>query len=83
MTRALVARPDNNFVWSPWNDTGAALGEIDALLERVSLGSSADSNDLRRLFAPTGPLQELSLSSGWGEAYLKLAERMDEALRRS
>jgi hypothetical protein len=29
------------------------------------------------LFAPTGPLQELSLSSGWADDFLKLASRFD------
>ncbi|HEX8181606.1 MAG TPA: hypothetical protein VF525_18845 [Pyrinomonadaceae bacterium] len=32
------------------------------------------------LFAPTGPMQEVSLSSGWGEEFLALAERFDEAM---
>lgn len=34
-------------------------------------------NSLRNIFAPTGPLQELSLSSGWGEEYLRLAAQLD------
>ncbi len=29
-------------------------------------------------FAPTGPLQEISLANGWGEIYLKLAEQFDK-----
>jgi hypothetical protein len=32
------------------------------------------------LFAPTGPIQEVSISSGWGEAFLSLAERFDAAM---
>lgn len=30
------------------------------------------------LFAPTGSLQEVSLSSGWAETFLKVAERYEE-----
>jgi len=30
------------------------------------------------LFAPTGPIQEVSLSSGWGQEFLELAERFDK-----
>jgi hypothetical protein len=33
------------------------------------------------LFAPTGPIQEVSLSSGWGDMFLELAKRMDAATR--
>ena len=29
------------------------------------------------LFLPTGPLQELALSAGWGDAFLQLADRAD------
>jgi len=29
------------------------------------------------LYVPTGPLQEISISNGWAEAFLKLAEEFD------
>lgn len=31
------------------------------------------------LFAPTGPIQEVSLTSGWANPFLKVAERFDNA----
>ena len=34
--------------------------------------------DISMQFAPTGPLQEISLSNGWSEIYLKLAEQYDK-----
>ena len=34
------------------------------------------------LFAPTGPVQEVSISSGWGEEFLTLASRFDTELSR-
>jgi hypothetical protein len=79
-TRALLARPDNNFGWSSWKNAGAALKEIDALIERVSTGAAPDP-ELRVLFAPTGPIQEVSVSSGWGDTFLQLAERFDDTMR--
>ncbi len=79
-TRALIARPENNFDWSAWEDGAAALREIDALIECVGNGAEPDLQ-LRVLFGPTGPIQEVSLSSGWGEIFLKLAERCDAARR--
>jgi ferredoxin len=39
--------------------------------------------DLSVLFAPTGPIQEVGVSSGWGEAFLELAERFDRAAGRA
>jgi hypothetical protein len=32
------------------------------------------------VFAPTGPMQEVSLSRGWGQEFLTLAERFDAAM---
>lgn len=29
------------------------------------------------LYAPTGPLQEISMANGWSAAYMKLAEEFD------
>ena len=29
------------------------------------------------LFAPTGPIQEISISNGWAETFLKLAKEID------
>ncbi len=80
-TRQLLARPDNNFIWSSWANAAAALGEIDALIEYVGTGAPLDRPEIAVLFAPTGPIQEVSLSSGWGETFLELAARADEALR--
>ncbi|MFF5235251.1 hypothetical protein [Dactylosporangium sp. NPDC000521] len=32
------------------------------------------------LFAPTGPIQEVAISSGWGDAFLEPADRFDAAV---
>ncbi len=80
-TRQLLARPDNNFAWSSWENADAALEEIDALIRRVPMNTQLDQKQLAVLFAPTGPLQEVSLSSGWAEAFLELAARADDAMR--
>lgn len=78
--RDLVARPDNDFAWSSWRDTEHALDEIDGLLSRLRSGEAPDAASMSILFAPTGPMQELSLSSGWGNRFLQLASEFDEAL---
>ncbi len=80
-TRGLLARPNNNFDWSDWEDAEAALREIDLLIESVRTDAIPDATQLGVLFAPTGPIQEVSLSSGWAEPFLKLAERVDHAMR--
>ena len=78
--RDLVARPDNDFAWSSWRDTEDALEEIDSILSRLQRGEIPAMLEMYVLFAPTGPMQELSLSSGWGNRFLGLAEEFDAAI---
>ena len=80
-TRLLLARPENDFAWSSWENAEAALREIDALIASVSDGALPDRRQLAMLFAPTGPIQEVSINSGWGEMFLELAERLDAVMR--
>ncbi|WP_238013109.1 hypothetical protein KZZ52_38975 [Dactylosporangium sp. AC04546] len=77
-TRALLARPGNDFTWSSFGDTASALAELDAFTAAVRAGAPAPTG-LRVLYAPTGPIQEVSLSSGWGDEFLDLATRFDAA----
>lgn len=82
-TRQFLARPDNDFAWSSWEDAGAALREIDGLIARIQSGDIPKRSDLDLLFLPTGPIQEVSVSSGWGQEFLDLAKHFDRALARA
>jgi hypothetical protein len=77
----LLSIEGNDFAWSSWKDQREALGEITALLTALEAGDLPDRADVAILFAPTGPIQEVSLASGWGETFLKLAERYDYAAK--
>lgn len=80
--RGLLARPGNDFAWSSWESAADALREIDTLITRIQAGDTPKRLDLEVLFAPTGPVQEVSLSSGWGQEFLKLAEKFDSAIQK-
>jgi hypothetical protein len=66
-----------DFSWTSWIDREDALRELDRATEHLIHGSIAP---LPILFAPTGPLQELSLSNGWGDAFVDLAHRYEVAI---
>ncbi|HTJ37295.1 MAG TPA: hypothetical protein VL738_29045 [Dactylosporangium sp.] len=76
--RALMARDDNDYSWSSFPDAGAALEEIDRLATVVRGGGVPAG--LGILFLPTGPVQEVAISSGWGDEFLALADRFDAAM---
>ena len=78
--RDLVALPQNDFAWSSWRDANDALQEIDTLISRLQNGESPHLPAMSIIFAPTGPMQELALSSGWGNRFLGLASEFDAAI---
>jgi hypothetical protein len=78
--RSLLALPGNDFAWSSWEDTGAALAEVDGLIATLEAGRLPSRLTVSVLFAPTGPIQEVSLSSGWADEFLALAARCDAAV---
>jgi hypothetical protein len=76
--RRLIALPGNDFSWSSFLDQESALAEIDAHIASLRAGST-DTGGASLLFLPTGPIQEVSLSSGWGDEFVALADRFDRA----
>lgn len=75
----LLSLEDNDFTWSRWKDQAEAVNEMRSVLSVVEAGDLPDRLKVTVLFAPTGPIQEVSLSSGWGETFLKVAEKFDRA----
>jgi len=80
--RELLARQQNDFAWSSWKDQSAALDEMDGLLAKVRRGQ-VPRLTLNVLFAPTGPIQEVSISSGWADEFLAIAREYDGAAARA
>ena len=78
--RSLLALPGNDFAWSSWEDAGAALAEVDDLIAKLVIGRLPSRLTVSVLFAPTGPIQEVSLSSGLADEFLTLAARCDAAV---
>ena len=80
MTRGYLAIAENDFAWSSWESQASALDEIDGLIHALQSGGGIDTLNLRCLFAPTGPIQEVSLSSGWAQVFIELANKFDAIL---
>ncbi|MDQ2987285.1 MAG: hypothetical protein M3R13_11325 [Armatimonadota bacterium] len=74
--REFVVRESNDFGWSGWENADEAVLEIDAII--YALRGETMLTIARVLFLPTGPLQELSISSGWADEFLWLADWYDE-----
>jgi hypothetical protein len=74
----LLSLPDNDFNWSSWVSHNEAVDEIDNIITKLQEGEVPDKIKLSLLFGATGSMQEVSLSIGWGDAFIKLSDKYDE-----
>jgi hypothetical protein len=75
----LVSLPENDFSWSSWAGAEEALAELTLIREQFARDDFSSLRELEIIFAPTGPMQEVGISSGWAKIYLALADRLDRA----
>lgn len=68
-------------LWTPWS-AAEVRASLEGALARLARGEAVDAAELRVLFAPTGPVQELSLANGWAEEMLVLGRTVDDLLAR-
>lgn len=78
--RNLLAQPNNNFSYSKWGSADEALWEMDEFMAHVDDGLPLDHFKLKNLFAPTGSIQEVAVSSGWVRRFNDVASRFDEVI---
>ncbi|MBS1724836.1 MAG: hypothetical protein JSS66_17985 [Armatimonadetes bacterium] len=72
-----VGKPDNDFSWSSWAGREEACSELERSIASLKRGIVPQTS---LLFAPTGPMQELALSSGWSQEFNVLADAFDAAM---
>lgn len=69
------------YTFSKWKDKQEVLAQITNLRNLIFSGDNTAVNRFNLLFGPTGSLQELSIDNGWGNVFLELASRWDEAYK--
>jgi hypothetical protein len=77
----LVSLPGNDFIFSSWSGVDEAAREIQRYRSEILQDDFTHLARLEVIFSPTGPLQELSLSNGWGTKFIDLAEKFDWVIK--
>jgi hypothetical protein len=78
----IVRRSEIDVVWSGYDTTDDVLSDLTGHIGRLTNNDLSRRKELKILFAPTGPLQEIALSSGWGDQFLSIAERFDQEMKK-
>jgi hypothetical protein len=65
--------------WQPYyDDQQELLRDLRDHAERIREGDASRLAELKFSLLPTGDLNEIAFSSGWGAAYVRLADEFDE-----
>ena len=78
----LLSRDDPDGGWYAYG-AGDLRSKVNYFLKKADADlplNEREYDTLRFLFAPTGPLQETSMASGWATEFLALAARFDDAI---
>jgi hypothetical protein len=75
----IVQEHPQDLGWQPYYDNEQELLlDLRDHAERVRSGDASRLPELKFSLLPTGDLNEIALSSGWGAAYVRLADEFDE-----
>jgi hypothetical protein len=77
----IIESGEANVTWPGYGTVDDALLDLADHIDRLAQNDLSKRKELEILFAPTGALQEISLSSGWSEQFLSMAERFDRAMQ--
>jgi hypothetical protein len=63
--------------WAGYEDQDELLEDLREHARRLREGDTSRLRELRVLFLPTGPLQDIAIDSGWVDQYMNLSSRFD------
>lgn len=64
--------------WAGYRDQAELLEDLRDHVRRLHAGDTSGLSELRVLFLPSGPLQDIAIDSGWHNKFMTLASRFDE-----
>lgn len=73
----ILHRPNTDVTWSRWDTPQEAIQYMQNLLMQLENGEINAVRELKFLFGPTASLQEIAMSSGWGNEYFDLSSESD------
>ncbi|MBK7937226.1 MAG: hypothetical protein IPJ82_09100 [Lewinellaceae bacterium] len=69
---------DSDTAWAGYETPLELRNDIDSYIQKIRQDDVKILEILNVEFLPTSTFQEHSLSNGWGDEFLKIAERFDE-----
>ncbi|MEX0813579.1 MAG: hypothetical protein WD048_15280 [Chitinophagales bacterium] len=73
---------ETDVIWAGYDNPTELQDEIDKELNELKSGNLEMLDKFKNRFLPTATFQEISLSNGWGDEFIKLSDRFDKLYKR-
>lgn len=73
---------ETNTTWSGFENVEVLLKELDSYQNQIELLDFETLDKIMIEFLPTGTFQELAITNGWHDDYLRIAEQLDTLYNR-
>lgn len=80
--KQIVDSPNTDTVFSNYNTPNELLDDLDKYIEKLEIKDETILSKINFLVAPTNDLQEVSLSSGWGQEFIRLSMEIDKIIEK-
>jgi hypothetical protein len=74
----LRTHSDTDVVWAGFDNVNDFLADLNHDINRLGYCDFATLEKVNYCFFPTGKYQEISISNGWGDDFIKLADNFDK-----
>ncbi len=81
VTRYFIKQSRKSSLYTSAEEINDILATFDNLLKNHRKLDKKSIREMSVLFAPTGPIQEISIDGGWSKIFFLLAKTVDETLR--
>jgi hypothetical protein len=78
--KILLSLPTTDVIWSNYNSADEVIKDLEDIEKGLKRSDKNAVDRLYFLLAPTGSLQEISISSGWGNEYLEIAATLEKSV---
>lgn len=79
--KEIIINYEMDLSYSDYESEKQLISDIDVYIAKLKSNDFSCNNKISFLFAPTGDLQEIAISSGWSDEYMKLAEVIDNHIK--
>lgn len=79
--KKIIQKYEIDLSWSTYRHEKDLVDDLDTYISQLRNNDYSCIKNIKYLFAPTGDLQEISLSSGFSEEYLQLSNVIDKNIK--